>query len=484
MQQQQLQQHQQLQQNANISSSSTPTAVFASASPSYPPNTTSVGGRSGGGDNIDYRILALYKFVPSKLLPEQLKILQQEIEKTCRVYHARGTLLLAPEGINGTICYPFHRDQKFKSEYDPTDNLFEYLQSKFDNQLRYRISYMDRPVFARLKIKLKTEIVTMHWWGDSQNKNDKGVDSITSDHQPTFSDAAGANETTGEELFTSKNGRYDVCDPCRQVGRYVKPKEWNDLLLDPDTIVVDTRNEYEIKVGTFRNAINPHTQSFVEFPQWMKQNFDLFADDNYDHRSDDKDGRTDALSESAQKKKTTKKAKNIAMFCTGGIRCEKATNAALQLVQEYQKQNNNGTDSSVVELQVYHLEGGILAYLDEIPPEMSLFDGDCYVFDQRVAVTYGLEPSTTFNRSCYACRYPLSQEDVDSEYYEEGVSCPHCHFHLTDKQRERAAQRHRQVQQALKSGQKHMFDSKYEEDVSKAMSMMTTMPRSPKSGNV
>jgi UPF0176 protein len=123
--------------------------------------------------------------------------------------------------------------------------------------------------------------------------------------------------------------------------------------------------------------------------------------------------------------------------------------------------------------QVYHLEGGIQAYLDEIPPEQSLFDGDCYVFDQRVAVTYGLKPSPTFKKSCYACRYPLSQADINSEHFKEGVSCSHCYNSLTDKQRERALQRHRQVEQAMKLGKIPMFDSKYDDDVANAMSIST-----------
>ena len=167
--------------------------------------------------NVPHRVLAMYKFVSPPLPKDGLKYLQAELDSTCRKYKSRGTLLIAEEGINGTICYPFNP----KQEKDP---LLEYLQSKFNNSLRIRISQADRPVFARLKIKIKTEIVTMH----------------QSDVHPT---------------------------EC--VGLYVKPEKWNALLEDPNCLVVDTRNDYEVHVGTFRNAVNPHTQSFVEFPEWM-----------------------------------------------------------------------------------------------------------------------------------------------------------------------------------------------------------------------
>ena len=169
---------------------------------------------------IPTRVLALYKFVTPKIKREFLKELQHILEAECRKYKARGTLLIAEEGINGTICYPFEPDQK-------EDHLLTFLQSTFDNGLRTRISRADRLVFARLKIKIKSEIVTMH---------------------------------------------QEECSPTESKGLYVKPDEWNQLIQDPDCLVIDTRNEYEIHVGNFRNAVNPKTQSFVEFPDWMEQN--------------------------------------------------------------------------------------------------------------------------------------------------------------------------------------------------------------------
>jgi UPF0176 protein len=166
-----------------------------------------------------HRVLALYKFVSPFLPKESLKDLQAEIETTCRKYRSRGTILLAEEGINGTICYP-----KNQEEEDP---VLAYLQSKFDNSLRIRVSQADRMVFSRLRIKIKKEIVTMHQ----------------------------------EDIH-----------PTECVGMHVKPSKWNELLEDPECLVIDTRNEYEVQVGTFRNAVNPHTQHFTEFPEWMSQN--------------------------------------------------------------------------------------------------------------------------------------------------------------------------------------------------------------------
>jgi UPF0176 protein len=174
---------------------------------------------------IPHRVLAFYKFVSPKIPKESFKDLQAEIDTELRKHRTRGSLLLAEEGINGTICYPFSSDDNNNNNIK--DPVLEYLQSKFDHSLRIRISQSDRPVFARLKIKIKSEIVTLH---------QEGV------------------------------------HPTEAVGHYVKPEEWNELLQDPDCLVIDARNDYEIQVGTFRNAINPQTQSFTEFPEWMDQN--------------------------------------------------------------------------------------------------------------------------------------------------------------------------------------------------------------------
>lgn len=378
-----------------------------------------------------------------------------EIEHTCRQYHTRGTILLAPEGINGTICYPwlFQEEEDDDDDYDDgNDSLLNFLQSKFDRSLRIRISHVvaDHPIFARLKIKIKSEIVTMHWTGKSENRDTASRGD--QDNSLVCSSRGGDDTSSGGSSSSSCDCD---CDPTQRVGTYVKPTEWNSFLLDPEVAVIDTRNEYEIAVGTFRNAINPHTQSFVEFPKWMQQSR-LFLG-NKGNQDQDDDG---TLSSSAPSLSSSTPPTKIAMFCTGGIRCEKATSAALQLVPD-----NN--------VAVYHLEGGILAYLAEIPPQDSLFEGDCYVFDQRVAVTYGLQPSPTFTRSCYACRHPLSRDDTMRDDYVQGISCRYCFGRLSDKQKERHAQRQRQVDKAIQIGKLHMYDSKYTSDSNNAMTAKT-----------
>jgi len=306
-----------------------------------------------------YQILALYKFVAPKLPQKELKSLQQEIEAKCRDAHARGCILVACEGINGTICYPQEKE-----------NLLEYFLAKFPG-LRHRISYDSRPVFTRLKIKIKPEIVTLSC---------------------------------------------DI-DPTQQVGTYIPPGPgWNTLLQNPDCLVIDTRNDYEVRLGTFQNAVNPRTHNFKEFPEW--------------------------LAEQAE----TNKPKSIAMFCTGGIRCEKATSLAL-------------ASEVFQDTPIYHLEGGILAYLDQVPEQESQFEGECYVFDQRVAVTHGLLPTTKYTQ-CHACRNPLLWEDLQRDDYEEGMSCRYCINDITDKKRKRFSDRQKQIELSEKLGTPHLYDPK------------------------
>jgi len=416
-----------------------------------------------GKEYNTYRVLALYKFVSPVIPISSLPDLKSELELLCRQYSARGTILLAEEGINGTICYPFKKKSKLKiiivdsdkvddktlttaitkkendtknvnnddNDYneekkehnseqstdidddDENDDLLSFLQNKFDHSLRIRISNADQSIFSRLKIRIKSEIVTMQKEGDKCRRNSN-------------------NDNDGND-DTAR-----TCDPCcptKEVGEYVSPREWNKLLLDPETFVVDTRNEYEIDVGTFQNAINPHTQSFVEFPDWIRANIIRNGEGDGNNDSNDK--------KSAEKKK-------IAMFCTGGIRCEKATNVCLQLIPKTE------------DVSVYHLEGGILAYLDEFAEKQdeSLFKGDCYVFDQRVAVTYGNKLSTRFREKCHACRHPLSCDDLKRDDYVQGLSCKYCFDQLSKKQQERFTQRQKQMELALKNGRQHIHDPK------------------------
>lgn len=195
-------------------------------------------------------------------------------------------------------------------------------------------------------------------------------------------------------------------------GQYVKPDQWNQLIDDPDVVVVDVRNDYEVSIGSFARAVNPGTSSFSEFPDWVRR-------------------------QSTEGGVLSKKAK-VAMFCTGGIRCEKST-AYLR---------SQGFD------QVYHLEGGILKYLETVPPEQSRWDGECFVFDERVSVVHGLAPGNY--ELCRACRQPLSAADTLSEFFVEGVSCPHCHDRHTEEQKQRYTERQHQVELARARRQRHI----------------------------
>lgn len=308
-----------------------------------------------------FTILALYQFLDHKLSPETVEKLRNHLETFLRPKMARGMLILAEEGINGTICLPFEHQ----------DAILNELLHHFP-KLRTRLSYHIENVFFRLKVRIKPEIVTL------------GVDAISS-------------------------------DPTQQVGTYVEAGEdWDMLLKDPSCLVVDTRNEYEYQVGTFQNAINPHTQSFVDFPDWMKEHLDQL-----------------------------KQVNKVAFFCTGGIRCEKATAYCMDLLKD-----------SPHKPEVYHLKGGILSYLDTVPAEHSLFKGECYVFDRRTAVQHGLRPSTAYVL-CRACRHPLTEEDRLHPQYEEGVSC-----HVCIDSRRACRARYESRQKQMELWETHLHDRK------------------------
>ncbi|MBQ4890920.1 rhodanese-related sulfurtransferase [Shewanella sp. MMG014] len=295
-------------------------------------------------------VCALYKFVA---LPHYEAIRAPLLDKM-ESSEIRGTLLLAKEGINGTVA----------GSQQAIDGLLEWLATQDGlADIVYKLSFDDNMPFYRTKVKLKKEIVTM------------GVEGI---------------------------------DPREVVGTYVKPKDWNQLISDPEVLLVDTRNDYEVQIGTFKNAVNPVTETFREFPEYVKENLD------------------------------PNKHKKVAMFCTGGIRCEKST--------AYLKEQ--GFD------EVYHLEGGILKYLEEVKPEQSLWEGECFVFDNRVAVNHQLEKGVY--DQCNACRMPITQEEMQTDAYVQGVSCPHCIDKISDEQRQRFIERERQVQLAKQRGEAHI----------------------------
>lgn len=301
-----------------------------------------------------YLTAALYKFVS---LPDY-QALQAPILDACKNNHIKGTLLIAEEGINGTIAGlpdDIHRMLHFLR----TAPLFK---NKFSD-LNHKESFANEHPFYRMKVKLKKEIVTL------------GVQGVS---------------------------------PAKKVGAYVKPEDWNALISDPNVMLIDTRNDYEVDIGTFKGAINPKTTTFREFPEYVAKHFD----------------------------KT--KHKKVAMFCTGGIRCEKASSYMMDQGFE----------------EVYHLQGGILKYLETVPKAQSLWQGECFVFDQRVAVKHNLEVGD-FDQ-CFACRHPLSPAEMQSEHYIAGVSCPYCFDKITSEKRVRLMERQKQVALAKKRGEIHI----------------------------
>ena len=267
-------------------------------------------------------VATLYKFVEIN----DLKSLRSEIQALCKENNAKGTILLAKEGINGTISAKNKEIRSILKKLK-SDNRFKKLEVKF--------SETNKMPFNRMKVRIKREIVTI------------GDDSI---------------------------------NPNIISGDYVKPENWNELISDPEVIVIDTRNTYETKIGKFKNAIDPKTNSFREFPDWVK-NF---------------------------KKEVKNKDTKIAMYCTGGIRCEKSTSLM-------RKEGFNN---------VFHLEGGILKYLEKMSDDKTLWDGECFVFDDRVALDDQLEVGSY--QMCYACRMPLKKTDLKDDKYEKGVSCHYC----------------------------------------------------------
>lgn len=301
----------------------------------------------------DVVVAALYRFAA---LPDFVA-LKDPLYQLMIEHEVRGTLLLAKEGINGTIA----------GSRQGIDRILDWLKSdpRFAD-LEAKESYVDTPPFYRTKVKLKKEIVTM------------GVEGI---------------------------------DPKDIVGTYVEPADWNALIADPEVLVLDTRNKYEVDIGSFENAINPETDSFRELPAYVEKHLDPV------------------------------KHKKVAMFCTGGIRCEKST-AFLK------RQGFN---------EVYHLKGGILKYLEEVPETESKWRGECFVFDNRVTVNHQLEKGQY--DQCHACRRPITEDDKQSPHYKKGVSCHHCYQSHSVQQRQRYQERERQIELAKRRGEAHMGHS-------------------------
>ena len=297
-----------------------------------------------------YIVAALYHFTRF----DDIAAIQGPLLDLCKSRGISGTLLLAPEGINGTIAGD-------RAGIDAVLAHIRALNGCAD--LEHKESTATVAPFHRMKVRLKREIVTM--------------------------------------------GQPDV-DPATTVGHYVAPADWNALITSPDVAVIDTRNDYEVAIGTFDGAIDPQTKTFGEFPAWWEENKDRFHN------------------------------KKIAMFCTGGIRCEKSTNFLI----------GQGVED------VYHLKGGILKYLEEVPQEDSTWDGECFVFDARVSVGHGLQEGP--HELCYACRRPILPADKSRPEFEDGVACHQCSAQTSDADKARFRERQKQIALARKRGSHHI----------------------------
>ena len=303
-------------------------------------------------DSKKILVATFYKFVKV----DDLVALQDQLYAICNKNNVMGTILIANEGVNGTISSKPREIEKTLISIQKDDRFSE---------IEIKYSSTNKQPFHKMRVRLKKEIVTI------------GLPEI---------------------------------NPNKTVGTYVKPEQWNDIISDPDVILIDTRNKFEIKIGSFKNALDPRTTSFRDFPEWVKK----FKQDK------------------------TNTNKKIAMYCTGGIRCEKASS----LMKE------EGFN------EVYHLQGGILKYLEQVEKEKSLWEGECFVFDDRVCLTENLEVGSY--KMCFACRMPITEDEINDDRYEEGISCLYCYDKTTEEKKERFESRQKQIELSKLRGEKHI----------------------------
>ena len=297
-----------------------------------------------------YTVASFYNF--SSIVDHEILLIKEQLTSLATNQEIKGTILLANEGVNGTVCGTENAIVQF------IETLKKLLKV---SDINVKYSWTEKQAFRRFKARKKKEIVTI------------GIKQV---------------------------------NPSKSVGKYIKAGEWNEYLEDPSNVVIDTRNEYEIKIGNFKGALNPHTSSFREFPAWVQKHLKPLIEEN--------------------------PSLKIGMYCTGGIRCEKATSF---LIEE-------GFSD------VYHLEGGILKYLEDVSAEKSLWNGECFVFDQRVSLDHDLLPGS--HRMCHACGLPISPEDLKKPTYIKGLQCEACVDKFTDSDRARFAERQRQIDEIMK----------------------------------
>uniref|UniRef100_A0A0E0DPX3 Rhodanese domain-containing protein n=1 Tax=Oryza meridionalis TaxID=40149 RepID=A0A0E0DPX3_9ORYZ len=362
-----------------------------------PPQGRGFAAAAAGGDGTaldagdsELVVVSFYRFAD---FPDHAK-LRRPLKELCEELRVSGGIILAPEGINGSICGTPEAVEKVLNFIQSDDCLkgLRMIQSPVtpEDEAIHHGHTSQSPVGAgedapfrwdHVRVKLKKEIVAL---------GDPGV------------------------------------MPTKTVGKYVKPKDWNALISDPNTVVIDVRNMYEIRIGKFKRAVDPCTNSFREFPSWVDDQFQL-AESDSQPCSENNDNTIGGQSEDLNSSKP-KELPRVAMYCTGGIRCEKASSFLL----------SKGFK------EVYHLEGGILKYLEEIPKAESLWEGECFVFDKRVSVEHGLAQGT--HKLCYGCKKPVSDEDMESPEWEYGVSCPYCFATKSEEEKERARARQRQFE--------------------------------------
>ncbi|XP_057778455.1 rhodanese-like domain-containing protein 7 isoform X2 [Salvia miltiorrhiza] len=365
-------------------------ALFASQSLSLSSTSAtrsiSVGATAAVAESLECPlvVVSFYKFAD---FPDHAD-LRRPLKQLCERLRVSGGIILAPEGINGSICGTCDSVEEVLNFIQADDRLkglrcIESPVSPEEEAIHH--GHMESSPLAagedapfrwdHVRVKLKKEIVTL------------GMPSVS---------------------------------PTERVGTYVNPREWNNLISDPDTVVIDVRNDYETRIGKFKRAVDPRTTAFREFPTWVDDSFKL-------NEPDDGVGQA-ADSEQTRDERMEKKMPRVAMYCTGGIRCEKASSFLL----------SRGFK------EVYHLRGGILKYLEEVPKEKSLWEGECFVFDKRVSVEHGLVQGTY--KLCYGCKKPVSDADMEAPEWEYGVCCPYCYSSKSEEEKERARQRQRQFE--------------------------------------
>ncbi|KAM5556888.1 rhodanese-like domain-containing protein 7 [Rosa sericea] len=344
-------------------------------------------------DDPDSKALVVVSFYKFADFPDSAR-LRQPLKQLCEDLRVSGGIILAPEGINGSIC----------GSRESVEKVLEFIQS--DERLMG---------LRRLQSPVSPEDEAIHHGHSSSSPLAAGEDApFRWDH---------VRVKLKKEIVTLG---MPAVSPTEKVGKYVSPREWNELISDPDTVVIDVRNNYETRIGKFKGAVDPCTKAFREFPSWVEDQFQPSESENghTETNANSSDGSTKNKPEISKPKTPPR----VAMYCTGGIRCEKASSYLLSKGFE----------------EVYHLEGGILKYLEEVPEKESLWEGECFVFDKRVSVEHGLVQGN--HKLCYGCKQPVSDADMESPQWEYGVSCPYCYSSKSIEEKERARARQRQFE--------------------------------------